>query len=834
MTVHRSPHRAAGRRVRRPAIAAVLLVLVLAAAAVSSSPAAAWTAGEELTLDFPRLGMWWPDTQRQSLDRIARYDWVILGPWDEDALPGLRRRNPDIILLNSTNACELGFSTDPDAEPWENEELARVPARWLLTQVGADLAQAVSASATTLYVSRVTASAGGRTYPLFVAGDCAVIDGELVAVRAVDAGAKTLRVRRGVVWPAAPHAAGARAAATISFWPQSLLLDQSTYCPAVTVDPAVGPETWAEYNARLAAALVAGPAWDGLLIDRADGDESWLVGDSTARTIDPDRSNRVVTDGYAAFDAAWNAGLRGFEERLRGLVGDKLVFVNWGAPNFDLLNGNNFEGFPMTDTTAYGRPWHQSVWGPAADGGYLEWLEKARQPNLTMVETYEDDAGPDPTGDGSYRNPAAAPGFRPDYRKVRFGLATALLGDGFFSYEVNTNGHGSLGLLWFDEYDGAGRGRGYLGQPQGPARRAAGELVTPDLARGGGFETAADVAAWDWWTDDGYAGAVVRDTTTAAEGSASLRLVVSRAGGTDWRASLGCRLLALREGADYTVSFWARADREREVSVWAQQRRKPWKTWLDLGSVRVTTVWRRYEVGAPCSGDDVAAALQVGVGQATGSVWLDDVRLQRGSREVWCRDYQRGVVLVNASAAVRAVPLGGTFKRLRGAQAPAVNDGGYGTRVALPARDGLILLRATAEEASAARALDTAVAKWTGCAGGAGRARGWYAAKARRATGSARARLTRVREAWARAARAAVAVRVRLTAARSSFRSGDFVTAGARLALAGADAAGASARVRSAWARGHAVASRAPAARRMAVGGRRAVRAAAAALAAVP
>jgi hypothetical protein len=270
------------------------------------------------------------------------------------------------------------------------------------------------------------------------------------------------------------------------------------------------------------------------------------------------------------------------------------------------------------------------------------------------------------------------------------------------------------------------------------------------------------------------------------------------------------------------------------VSVWAQQRREPWETWLDLGSVRVTTAWRRYEVGAPCSGDDDAAALQVGVGQATGSVWLDDVRLQRGSREVWRRDYERGVVLVNASAAVRAVTLGGTFKRLRGAQAPAVNDGGYGTRVALPARDGLILLRATAEEASAARALDAAVAKWAGCVGGAARARCWYAAKARRAAGSVRARLSRAREAWARAARVAAAVRARLTAARSSFRSGALVAARARLELARADAASASARVRSAWARGHAVASRAPAARRMAAGGLRAVRAAAAALAAVP
>ena len=188
--------------------------------------------------------------------------------------------------------------------------------------------------------------------------------------------------------------------------------------------------------------------------------ESWLIGNSTARTIDPDQSNTLLTD-YGAFDAAWNAGLRRYEEALRAAIGpDKIIFVNWGMPNYDLLNGNNFEGFPMSNGTAYGTPWRTTVWGPDDGGSYTEWITQALQPNLTMIETYEDDGGPDPTGDGSYDNPCDDPGFVPDYRKMRFGLATALLHDGFFSYEINTNGHGSLCLLWFDEYDAAGAGRG--------------------------------------------------------------------------------------------------------------------------------------------------------------------------------------------------------------------------------------------------------------------------------------------------------------------------------------------------------------------------------------
>ena len=56
--------------------------------------------------------------------------------------------------------------------------------------------------------------------------------------------------------------------------------------------------------------------------------------------------------------------------------------------------------------------------------------------------------------------------FVPNYQRMRYGLTTALLGDGYFSYEIGTNGHGRLGLMWFDEYDAAGEGRGYLGLPR--------------------------------------------------------------------------------------------------------------------------------------------------------------------------------------------------------------------------------------------------------------------------------------------------------------------------------------------------------------------------------
>ena len=57
------------------------------------------------------------------------------------------------------------------------------------------------------------------------------------------------------------------------------------------------------------------------------------------------------------------------------------------------------------------------------------------------------------------------------------------------------------------------------------------------------------------------------------------------------------------------------------------------------------------------------------------------------------RDYEGGVALVNATNAAVTVDLGGTFRKIKGTQAPLVNDGSLATAVTIPAMDGLVVLR---------------------------------------------------------------------------------------------------------------------------------------------
>jgi hypothetical protein len=605
---------------------------------------------------------------------------VTLFDYQEQYVDAIKQRRPDILLLDATNACELGYEWDV--------EVREMPAEWFLTQVGTTLTQDVNATETLFHVAAVTVSDGTDDYDLFAADDTAVIEGESVKILSVNKAAKTLAVQRGFARPAAAHAAGTRIAAHITFWPGTWVMNLSTLSPTAVISTSTEPERWGDYNARVGVALLAHPHWDGLLIDRSDPNESWLVENGYARTIDPDQSNTLPAD-YSAFDAAWNEGLRQYEADVRSGLGDgRLIFANWGMTNYDLLNGNNFEDVPPDNADDWPN-WDSLMFGPFEDNGsYFEWLQKARQPNMTMLETYEIDGYHE-------NNPCDEPDFVPNYRKMRFGLGSALLDDGFFSYEIGTNGHGSLCLLWFDEYDNAGAGRGYLGQPLGPAYRLNTLPLGENQVAGGDFETQADMDNWGFWadTDNGYEATYTQDASTSATGDASVRIDITQTQGTDWQIEIENGPIEVISGKDYTLSFWAKADRERPIGTWVQQDHDPWEGYLYFSDVNLTTEWQHFEVAANASGSDSSAILVFGLGQALGKVWLDDVQLRQGSRDVWRRDYEGGTAVVNASNDAKTILLDRTYRKINGTQDPAHNDGKLVAEVTLDSRDAIILLR---------------------------------------------------------------------------------------------------------------------------------------------
>jgi hypothetical protein len=74
------------------------------------------------------------------------------------------------------------------------------------------------------------------------------------------------------------------------------------------------------------------------------------------------------------------------------------------------------------------------------------------------------------------------------------------------------------------------------------------------------------------------------------------------------------------------------------------------------------------------------------LGQPTGPA----AKLANG---VWRRDFEHGVALLNNTGSSQTVNLGATFRKIRGTQDPAINDGSSVSSVTLPASAGLVLLR---------------------------------------------------------------------------------------------------------------------------------------------
>jgi len=675
----------------------VIVSVGLAVVLMSALPkgACALEDGQRVASGFPRLGLMWPDPSTQPLSDIAAFDYVCLHPWDRDAVAPLRQLNDGMTILTSANAVELTIDPALPATAADNQRISSVPNSWIQTQLGSTLAVGAGPHDTVLQVHDSTR---------FRAGDILVIGDELATV--VSVGSGNLTVARGALperSPAASHAAGTRVAAAVVFWPGSVVMDLSDYCPRVTVDSGVGPETWAEYSARQTVQLVRDGDWDGVFIDRCNSNA--FINKVFTRSIDPKRDNTAVTDGYAALNASWNNGLRKYESLVRTGVAGKIVLGNNAHPYHDLINGTVLESMPRS--VRFGPDnWLSGVLGTHGrsnqPGGrsYVDFVASSRQPNLTTLQVYDDD-GYSPTSGVTKTNPALSPGWKPTYRKMRFGLSSALMSDGFFAYEVGTYGHAALALMRFDEYDNVGRAPGYLGKPTAAARPARPALSTNDLLAGdGSFSSSARLSRWGTWANSGYA-----VSKSGSDGTAKISVAKSR--GNAFGATLYHRNVPVQYGAPYTLTFRAKASTARRVSGYLEKNAKPYTNRGSFGTFYLDTSWKTFSAVIPAKGTDSTARIVLAIGEKTGTIWLDDVKIQKGSRTAaHRRDFQNGVALVNPELTPVTIPLGGTFKKIQGIQDPITNNGAYVSSITLQSKDGIILLKTPSLTIPANRTID--------------------------------------------------------------------------------------------------------------------------------
>ena len=402
-------------------------------------------------------------------------------------------------------------------------------------------------------------------------------------------------------------------------------------------------------------------AYDGIFWDNVYLSISWYTTDVFGNPVEISSNNDGIPDAPATLDAAWRAGVELEFQTFRQLAPNAYMSGHLGQIPPDpgelaVFNGDSLV-FDAVNVREGVLPF-SSLWQT-----YNEWFSAGRQPGIAMVQS----SPPNQIAYGYGFNPqqtmlpstlAFAQAWYPN---MRFGLALALMNDGFSTFDLGDTG-GDVNW-WYDEYNFP------LGVPTGPYTQLN-PAIGPNLISDGGF--GQGLAGWTFWVDtDGDASATVAtDSTVAAVGGQSALIGVASAATADWHISLSQWSLSFTAGTAYQLQFWARASVPDTISVDAEGGPPNYPSYGLYTQLSLTTTWQLYTVGfqAPTTAND--GILQFNVGAEAANVWIDGVQLNAVPPGVYRRDYTLGTVFLNGSFSPQTVAPGPGFQRFTGTQAP--------------------------------------------------------------------------------------------------------------------------------------------------------------------
>lgn len=191
--------------------------------------------------------------------------------------------------------------------------------------------------------------------------------------------------------------------------------------------------------------------WDSLP-DRISG---------VAKNIDSNLDGKA--EDPSTLDAAYQAGIVDFLRKIRSRLPD-VILVGNAAPLVyaDWLNGRVFDWQIDHIIEAKGDiSWDQLF------REYKQWISVGQYPFISIIESSADPIGRADMLEIVEAEAAAS------YQRMRFGLTTALLADGVYSFDLSSTAHGLS--WWYDEYgaqyneNSSLPEQGYLGQPVGDA-----------------------------------------------------------------------------------------------------------------------------------------------------------------------------------------------------------------------------------------------------------------------------------------------------------------------------------------------------------------------------
>jgi len=203
----------------------------------------------------------------------------------------------------------------------------------------------------------------------------------------------------------------------LSYWPGSWLINITNNAPAV-----IG-RRWNTYLPQfMHDQVMSSGLWDGIFYDNMWSGVSFVSSD-----IDANGDGRA--DDATTLDQGWRDGMLQILKTSRQLEGNSKIIIGNGSSYggyFQYANGRLFEDFPT--------PYEGSGSWSDNMGSYDRILSAV--PSLQTVVINRTTRN---VGDNN------------NYQSFRYGLSSALLADGYYSFDYGDQGHNRL--WWYDEYD---------------------------------------------------------------------------------------------------------------------------------------------------------------------------------------------------------------------------------------------------------------------------------------------------------------------------------------------------------------------------------------------
>jgi hypothetical protein len=357
------------------------------------------------------------------------------------------------------------------------------------------------------------------------------------------------------------------------------------------------------------------------------------------------------------------------------------------------LNGINNE----LDIVAFLANLSWANWKGGAVDRLAAWNSSRHLPPVSLATGLKSNTGLNPTA-------AQITAGKQDYKSMRFGLATALLSGSYYVYDYNAF-YAAQSRYWYDEYDNAGtQAPGYLGTPAGAAYWVDANLQAPNLLSNPNFSVAGTgkdctattrtgVASW-CTTDTKGLSQIVQDCGASYNGGCSARIGTTSVSTSVQLRQVGTAIVA---GHTYTLSFWAKAEQARPVTLYLQGGGAVgYQLLTEARTAQLTTNWQAYSFTLHANGITPATLSQISFAIAYGAalpkMWIAGMALQEGEKGVYRRDFENGTALVNSTGVDKTIGLGRAYYHINGTQDTSVNNGQSVDSVKLGSHDGVILL----------------------------------------------------------------------------------------------------------------------------------------------